>query len=128
MQGTLDLEEGSITVIADSPIPEIMLMAEGQKRKEKGMKGVLHQRPVFKELAAKIIEGFVTKGESITAERIQIEFMAKYPQCPWPHPNAWGAVINAAAKRGLIRKTGRYIPAIKPASHGREIRVWEPAS
>lgn len=101
------------------------LRQEGRQRRDKGADGVLQPRPVFKALAGEIIAEFVRRGETITAERVQVEFAARFPGAVQPHPNAWGAVILGAARRGLIRFTGRYVPTIKPASHARQIRVWE---
>jgi len=39
--------------------------------------------------------------------------------------NAVGAVMNAAAKKGVIRNTHDYVKTKRPASHGRIIAVWE---
>ena len=38
--------------------------------------------------------------------------------------NAVGAVMSAAARRGLIRKTG-YTQSSRPSSHGAIIALWE---
>lgn len=39
-------------------------------------------------------------------------------------PRALGAVIRAAAKANLIRKTGAYRPSTRPACHSRPVAVW----
>jgi hypothetical protein len=43
---------------------------------------------------------------------------------PAHHPNAYGSLIMAAAKGGLIEKTGQYLPSKCIASHGRYQPVW----
>ena len=40
-----------------------------------------------------------------------------------PHPNCWGALINAAAKAGLIERVG-YRPSREPSAHRRIVSVW----
>lgn len=35
------------------------------------------------------------------------------------HPNAWGAIINAAVKRGYLVKTGQYLQMKSKSSHAR---------
>jgi len=41
------------------------------------------------------------------------------------HPNAWGALFNAAFKQGVIVPTGGYEASIHPKAHGRMIRLWK---
>lgn len=41
------------------------------------------------------------------------------------HPNAWGALILAAQKRGLLRPTGRFLPATSKKSHASVQQVYE---
>jgi hypothetical protein len=38
--------------------------------------------------------------------------------------NAVGALINAAARAGVIRKTGRRVASRRPSSHGAELSEW----
>ena len=38
--------------------------------------------------------------------------------------NAWGSLPAAARRAGLCAWTGRVKPAIRPASHGRLIKIW----
>jgi len=42
---------------------------------------------------------------------------------PPAHPNALGARMNAAAKRGLIVKAGT-VKASRPERHANEMRLW----
>lgn len=38
--------------------------------------------------------------------------------------NAVGALMSAAAKRGIIHKTGRYVPSQRRRSHGAMLAEW----
>ena len=42
-----------------------------------------------------------------------------------PEPRALGAVMRDAAKAGLIRKTDRVQPSVRPECHRRPVAVWE---
>lgn len=41
------------------------------------------------------------------------------------HPNAWGALIATAAKRGLLKPTGRYVAAASKKSHASVQQVYQ---
>lgn len=41
------------------------------------------------------------------------------------HPNAWGALILAASRRGLLRPTGRFVSAASKKSHASVQQVYE---
>ena len=43
------------------------------------------------------------------------------------HPNGWGALTMALAKRGLITDTGRSAKSRSPRSHARRQPVWRVA-
>lgn len=101
---------------------------EGRRLRDKGTEAVMAPRPVFKELAARVIKDMAERRVSLTAESVQTEFLAKYPGCPPPHHNAWGAAILGASRRGIIKPSGRYVQTVKPASHARRIQVWEPTT
>lgn len=38
--------------------------------------------------------------------------------------NAVGAMMGAAARTGVIRKTGKHVPSKRPSSHGAELTEW----
>jgi hypothetical protein len=45
-----------------------------------------------------------------------------------PHAHhCWGAVTNVAAKKGLIRWTGKYVPSVSPKTHGHPVKQWSVA-
>lgn len=39
-------------------------------------------------------------------------------------PAAWGSLLNAAAKAGLVRKTGEYRASLRPERNGSVVAVW----
>ena len=41
------------------------------------------------------------------------------------HSNAWGALINTAVRRGLLRPTGRWVPMTAISSHARKTAEYE---
>jgi hypothetical protein len=46
----------------------------------------------------------------------------------WSSPSShhvWGSLPALAARRGLIRFTGRYEAARSPKTHGHDVKVWE---
>jgi len=42
-----------------------------------------------------------------------------------PSPNAWGAIPAIAARRGIIKFTGRYENAQSPRTRSHPVKVWE---
>jgi len=54
--------------------------------------------------------------------RLQIERKIGNPH----HPNAWGALIMKAVRRGVIINTGKYVPMKTPRSHGckKPVYTW----
>lgn len=42
-----------------------------------------------------------------------------------PEPRALGAVMREAATKGMIRKTDRVQPSVRPECHRRPVAVWE---
>jgi hypothetical protein len=42
-----------------------------------------------------------------------------------PSPNAVGALMRAAAHRGLIAPTGAYVSSPRPTCHAAVVQVWE---
>lgn len=44
-----------------------------------------------------------------------------------PSPNAVGAMMNAAARAGLIEPTETYVRSTRPSCHAAIVRVWRAA-
>jgi hypothetical protein len=49
----------------------------------------------------------ITEGQTLTGEDIRFRLMQEEIQPH--HHNAWGALISAAVRKGLIRETGRWV-------------------
>ncbi len=49
----------------------------------------------------------ITEGQTLTGEEIRFRLMQE--KIAPHHHNAWGALISAAVRRGLIRETGRWV-------------------
>jgi hypothetical protein len=97
-----------------------MEMFTGRGRKERGMAIVetaeaIHGKWVKEADAA--IWWLASKGQPFSAEDVRA-------YCGDPaHPNAMGARLNAAAKKGWIVRAG-YIHATRPERHANEMRLW----
>ena len=72
------------------------------------------------ETADYAIEHLCAEGRPFSAEDV------RRLVGPPSHPNAMGARINAAARRGLIVKVGT-ITATRPERHANEMRLWRGA-
>lgn len=68
------------------------------------------------ELISRLPRGDAT-GEDI---RFALEAKGLIPH----HHNAWGALTLAAVKRGLLRRTDRFVNMRGPKSHARMTRVY----
>jgi hypothetical protein len=99
---------------------EQLEMFSGAGRKRRGMAIVetaeaIHGRWV--KQADATIEWLAMKGDPFSAEDVRA-----YVGDP-AHPNAMGARINAAARKGLIIKAGT-VKADRPERHANEMRLW----
>src|SRR5438105_9718295 len=88
----------------------------GEALKERGMAlAAGAESPDWK--GAEAIALLARGGEDFTAEDVRA--LAGDPS----HPNALGAALNAAARKGLIVCVGR-IKAERPSRHANEVRLW----
>lgn len=94
---------------------------ESKARRDEGMARAALRSSDFMELALLAIN-LLPRGE-YTGEVIRADLLNKGIEPG--HPNAWGALINAAVRRGLIRQTGRYVPMQAKKSHARATQVYE---
>lgn len=96
----------------------------GESLKEEGITRVLDNAstriPEWKE---QVISCLSEMSGLITSEDLRSHASAM--GIPEPHHhNAWGAVMNAAAKRGLIESTGTYTKSTRGEAHARVLQVW----
>lgn len=60
----------------------------------------------------------VVAGREVTGEQMRDGLLAAGLPRPHHH-NAWGALVMAAVRKGLIEKTGRWVPMAHRRSHAR---------
>lgn len=92
----------------------------GEESKTSGQEQVLSSNGAWKDQIYGVLRG--TSGD-FTSEDIRAK--AKELGIAEPkHSNAWGAVINAASKRGIITRTGERCRSKLPRSHAASLDVW----
>ena len=67
--------------------------------------------------------GSLGHGTEATGEEIRLRCEARGIEPH--HHNAWGSLIMAALRKGLLRHTGRYAPMTVKRSHARRTPVYE---
>lgn len=106
---------------AHAPHKHLRLIT-GEELKDQAMHAVLdHTEPSYKSLLEGALLSFPA-GRRITVEDLT-RVVGRPPA--GTHFNAVGAIVNAMARRGLIRKTGRMIKAERPGMHATELAEWE---
>ncbi len=75
----------------------------------------------FLDAAAAIVRRLAASGAEFSADAVWDELPA---DCSTHEPRALGAVFNRLAKAGLIERTGRYVPSVRPESHRCPKAVW----
>ncbi len=94
----------------------------GYTLKEKGCSKVIDNTPDdWKDAALAIIKAMASSGMTFHAEDVR-GLVGDPPN----HPNAFGAVFNAAAKTGLIIRIGDVI-AKRDNAHARRISLYKGA-
>jgi hypothetical protein len=107
-------------MMTDQPLPGF----DGPALKAAGMEQATSAAGSWVETALDAVAQLAATGRDFTSEDV-IELVGV------PHVggganrnNAVGAMMSAAAKAGLARKTGRYVEARRPVSHARVVAVW----
>jgi hypothetical protein len=111
------LDDGTaLTRLRVSPLRE---EASGDDLRDAGIAAVLASTDLEWRVAAeRQLEDLARSGERFTSEDL-----TRVVGVP-PSPNAVGAVVNGAARRGLIRPVG-FTNATRPSQHSATLRVWE---
>jgi len=96
----------------------------GRAGKETGMARALSGANEWLNFAYGCLEILAASGAPFTSE--DLTAMAGLPTgATGQHANnAVGALMNAAAREGIIRKTGRHVPSRNRTSHATEINEW----
>lgn len=77
------------------------------------------------DAVARIISGRYRIGETFTANNIRGYLDEAGLQCT---AHGTGAIFQHLKRRGVIRKTGHYVPSTNPLSRGDEVAIWARAS
>jgi hypothetical protein len=95
---------------------------EGERRKAEGQSHALTADSlvldVWRANAYEILRAWGQRREAFTSTDL-IDVLGMPPR-----PNAVGAVMTAAAKKGLIAHTDRYVKSTRPTCHAAVVRVW----
>ena len=73
----------------------------------------------WREQATEIVRAL---GGEVTGEDIRLA--CKVEGIEPHHPNAWGAMVNAWIRDGLLEPTRRYVAMKATGSHGRKTQVY----
>lgn len=94
---------------------------DGIEQKAEGIDRALHSptSAPWRVVARAGLLELIRRGGEFTSEALT-ELVGQPP-----HPNQVGAVFNAAARGGLIRRTG-FVKAERPNQHAAMISSWEP--
>ena len=79
--------------------------------------------PVFKAAAIKAIRALCKQQNEMTADDVWMA-LERSGASQTHEPRALGAVMQYAARLGLIRSTGRWQESVLPQRHARPVRVW----
>jgi hypothetical protein len=89
--------------------------------REVAVNQVLGHNAKWSEVAMAALRSFAGRvGRSFTTEDFRVANLVAPPG----HPNAWGALFNGAAKKGIIRQVGFARPA-NVRSHSSVVMTWE---
>jgi hypothetical protein len=102
--------------------PTLFDYEKAKAGKEGGMEQVLKHEDVFKIRIAQFIDNLAHDWEG-PFEDIRAMYIVSKDYIRPHHQNCWGAVTNAAIKRGTIVKTGEMVPPTGIKSHGRPVNV-----
>ena len=99
-------------------------MTTGQELKEQGIEKVLTAADLkWQSDVLYIIQQLVKKNRAFTAE--DVRKVAENCGLPHPHhPNAWGGMLQTAAKRKWIKRTGNFIRSTRPDRHHGLLTEW----
>ena len=79
--------------------------------------------PVFKAAAVRAIRDLCTRQQELTADDVWMA-LERSGATQTHEPRALGAVMQYAARLGLIAATDRWQESVLPQRHARPVRVW----
>lgn len=96
---------------------------DGEQRKRIGIKQVEDHNPSFCDTITGIIAALVMVKATITSDDVRNAAAIAGVERP-NHPNAWGAAMTSAARKGFIEKTGEYTKSKTKTRNSGLIAVW----
>lgn len=95
-----------------------------QALKEEGMARALeHAGRTWTDRVVEALKLYAEAHAEFTVERFRWQWLFDGGEQA-ASPKAWGAVTNTAARRGLIKRTGRFVAAQSEKTHGHFIATW----
>lgn len=99
-------------------------LLDGPTRKARGAARVLDNEDTrWREAVDRLLVELADTGQPFTIEHLRDKALLVGLSDPH-HDNVWGAVINAAARRKVIVKTGQWRKAHRASRHAAEVREW----
>lgn len=105
--------------------PDLFTLDRGRELREQGIESITrsHRAPFMRE-GFRLIYQIGMRQPQFTADDVRAALPGEFhPRSP----QAWGALFVQAAKVGLVRRTGRYVPSILPGNRARRIEIWASA-
>lgn len=117
-------EKGNPLRVFKQVVPEAKDLPEGERRKTNGIAHTATPgNAVWRARAKDIIAGLALQRIEFTSEDVT----ERVGMPPGSSNSAVGSLMNAAAKRGTIRWTGRMAKAERPNQHAALLKVWRGA-
>lgn len=98
-------------------------LEEAIKARDTAMRRVAARSDGWMEDALRIVVG-IPRLQEVTGEEVRQWLLVTGLRKPH-HPNAWGALILTAIRRGILVPTDRYRKMRTKKSHARMTRVYE---
>jgi predicted deacylase len=103
---------------------DLLEYAAAEAARDRGVAKVLGNNGKWSDGAMSALQYFAGAcGRAFTTEEFRRAALVDAPA----HPNAWGALFNGAAKRGIIRQVGWSRPS-NVKSHASVVMTWECAA
>lgn len=99
--------------------------SEGEVLKEAGQQRALDAARSWKEMFADEVKLLARSGRVFTSEDVLVNVGLPTGEVEMNGNNAVGAMMTSLAKKGVIRKTGARVMAVRPSSHGAELTEWQ---
>ena len=99
---------------------------KGFELKDEGMRQALNAKDIeiWKQQFLAILMAHARSMEAFTSEDLIREVGLPRKEIKQNRNSAVGAMMNAAAKSGIIRKTGIHVYSERPSSHGAQLAEW----